>query len=157
MTGRKPRGVSFEGWVERQVREARERGAFDDLPGSGKPLPRGDGDELAWVREKLRREDLPVSAVLPASLALAKEVEDLPEVLARQRSEAKARALLVDLNARIDAARRGPQLGPPMRTRPVDVEALITQWQDQRAAAVPASAAATPTPPTRRPRRWWRR
>ena len=39
MSERKPRGVSFESWVERQVREARERGAFDDLPGAGKPLP----------------------------------------------------------------------------------------------------------------------
>ncbi|MBW3648094.1 MAG: DUF1992 domain-containing protein, partial [Actinobacteria bacterium] len=55
MTERKPAGVSFESWVERQLREARERGSFDDLPGTGKPLQPASFDELAWVREKLRR------------------------------------------------------------------------------------------------------
>lgn len=114
MTERKPAGVSFESWVERQLREARERGSFDDLPGTGKPLQPASFDELAWVREKLRREDLPVSALLPPALAVAKEVEDLPARLARERSEARVRAIVADVNGRIDAARRGPQVGPPV-------------------------------------------
>jgi DnaJ family protein C protein 28 len=28
----------WEDWIDRQIREAQERGAFDDLPGRGKPL-----------------------------------------------------------------------------------------------------------------------
>lgn len=154
MTERKPPTVSFESWVERQVREARERGAFDDLPGAGKPLPRTSDDALAWVRDKARREDLPVSAMLPPALAVAREVEDLPARLARERSEARVRALVEDLDARIDAARRGPQVGPPVRTARLDVEAVVAQWRADRPAD-PTPPAPAPTP-TRR-RRWWRR
>jgi hypothetical protein len=142
MTERKPAGVSFESWVERQLREARDRGSFDDLPGTGKPLQPASFDELAWVREKLRREDLPVSALLAPALAVAKEVEDLPTGLARERSEARVRAIVADVNGRIDAARRGPQVGPPVRTRFVDVEAAVAAWREAVAAR------STPPPPT---------
>lgn len=153
MTERKPAGVSFESWVERQLREARERGGFDDLPGTGRPLPRTASDELAWVREKARREDLPVTALLPPALAVAKEVEDLPQRLARERSEPRVRTLVEGLNARIDAARRGPQVGPPVRTALLDVEAVVAAW---RAAQPPPPPPAAPAP-VRAGRRWWGR
>lgn len=39
MTDRKPSGASFESWIDRQIREARERGDFDNLPGAGKRIP----------------------------------------------------------------------------------------------------------------------
>ena len=156
MTERKPAGVSFESWVERQLREARERGSFEGLPGTGKPLPASATDELSWVRDKVRREDLPVSALLPPALAVAKEVEDLPARLARERSEARVRALLADLNARIDAARRGPQAGPPVRTAPVDVEDVVAAWR-QATAPPPVPAEEPAADPPRRRRRPWRR
>ena len=38
MTERKPPGVGFGTWVERQIREATERGEFDNLPGTRKPI-----------------------------------------------------------------------------------------------------------------------
>ncbi len=151
MTERKPAGVNFESWVERQLRQARERGSFDDLPGAGKPLPRTASDELAWVREKARREDLPVSALLPPALAVAKEVEDLPARLSRKRSEARVRSLLEELNQRIDAARRGPQVGPPVRTALVDVEAVVAAWREAVTPAAPdVPPVAVPTPARRR-------
>lgn len=153
MTERKPRHVTFESWVERQVREARERGAFDDLPGTGRPLPRTEDDPLAWVRDKARREDLPVSAMLPPSLAVAREVEDLPALLARERSEARVRAIVEDLDARIDAARRGPQIGPPVRTARLDVEAVVEAWRASR----PPPPTPEPAPASPARRRWWRR
>lgn len=151
MTERKPAGVSFESWVERQLREARERGSFDNLAGMGKPLPPTSSDELAWVREKARREDLPVGALLPPSLAVAKDVEDLPERLARERSEKRVRAIVEELNARIDAARRGPAMGPPVRTGLLDVEAVVTAWRE--AALPPPAVAPPPAAPAVRPRR----
>lgn len=43
--------------AERIIRKAMEAGEFDDLPGTGKPIP-GAGtvdDELWWVRSWLRR------------------------------------------------------------------------------------------------------
>ena len=44
MTERKPPGVSWESWIDRQIREAEERGAFADPrgwqadPGSGQAI-----------------------------------------------------------------------------------------------------------------------
>jgi hypothetical protein len=51
------RGDVHETLPERLIREAMEAGEFDDLPGTGKPLP-GAGipdDDLWWVRDWLKR------------------------------------------------------------------------------------------------------
>jgi hypothetical protein len=42
--------MPFETWADRQIREAEERGEFDDLPGKGKPIPDLDkvGDVSEW-------------------------------------------------------------------------------------------------------------
>jgi len=42
MTQRKPPGTSWETWIDAQIRVAAEKGAFDNLPGAGKPLPNLD-------------------------------------------------------------------------------------------------------------------
>ena len=56
MNGVDPR---FESPVDRTIREAVERGDFDDLPGKGKPLPGagriGPVDENWWIRGYLER------------------------------------------------------------------------------------------------------
>ena len=46
--------------VERQIREAMERGEFDDLPGSGRPIEDLDRpyDPGWWARRWIRRERL---------------------------------------------------------------------------------------------------
>jgi hypothetical protein len=46
--------------AENRIREAIEQGAFDDLPGAGKPLPDIDEpyDEMWWVRKWVQRERL---------------------------------------------------------------------------------------------------
>ena len=155
MTTRKPRAVSFETWVERQVREAQERGAFDSLPGAGRPIPAQTYDEGSWIRDKARREQLPVAAMLPPGLALRKEVEDLPAVLSRLRSEPRVRAVLLDLAARIDAWNRGPQ-EPPVYVRRLDVDAQLQAWRDAAAPPDPVVVPAAAVAPARR--RWsWRR
>jgi DnaJ homologue, subfamily C, member 28, conserved domain len=53
VTERKPAGVRFETWVERQIRDAQERGEFENLPGAGKPLPglTGHYDDQWWVKQ----------------------------------------------------------------------------------------------------------
>ena len=49
----------YEPFIDRVVREAIERGEFDDLPGKGKPLQlKRVGDPDWWVKEKLEREQL---------------------------------------------------------------------------------------------------
>ena len=39
MTERKKPGVDFQDFVNAQIRDAAKFGAFDNLPGTGKPLP----------------------------------------------------------------------------------------------------------------------
>ena len=74
MTERKPPGTSWESWIEAQIRVAREQGAFDNLPGAGKPLPNMDQeyDPMWWVKQLAEREQL---SLLPPSLELLRKVE----------------------------------------------------------------------------------
>jgi hypothetical protein len=162
MTDRKPQNVSFPDWVEGQIRTAEADGAFANLPGKGKPIPGIDRPqhELAWVANYLRRENVDVAGVLPPGLALAKEVEVLPERLQMERSESRAREVVEDLNERIRQAHRRPQEGPPLRVRAVNVDAAVEQWRTARleakpAPAEPADQAAAPAPVVRR--RWFGR
>jgi hypothetical protein len=147
--------MTFPGWVEQQVRQAEAEGAFENLPGAGRPIPDLDRqhDDLAWLAGYLRREDVDVVEILPPSLQLAKEVETLPDRLAGLASESRVRAVITDLNERIDAAYARPQVGPPLRVKKVRVDDAVEQW---RAARPPVPApAAVPSPAVRR--RWWRR
>ena len=44
-------------WIDEIIKKAQEEGEFDDLPGTGKPLP-GAGkkdDDLWWVRSWIKR------------------------------------------------------------------------------------------------------
>jgi hypothetical protein len=121
----------YESWVERQIREAQERGAFDNLPGAGKPIPGlQDADPNWWVKGLLEREKIP--APLPPALALRKEVQDLPETLRDCRSEAAVREIVDDLNGRILAQRRRPPDGPPVFVRTVDADKAVADWRAAR-------------------------
>jgi hypothetical protein len=132
MTERKPPGVSFETWVERQIREATERGEFDNLPGAGKPIADLDKphDELWWVRQKLRREHL---TYLPASIALRKEAEEALLAAARAGSEQEVRRIVADINAKIVEGNRKAASGPPLNLVPFDVERVVRGWRERRA------------------------
>ncbi|HEY4464801.1 MAG TPA: DUF1992 domain-containing protein, partial [Streptosporangiaceae bacterium] len=79
MSERKPPGMDFPSWIDQRIADAEERGVFDNLPGTGKPLPgRGEADHgQAWLRDYLRREGVSADALLPAPLRLRKEIERL--------------------------------------------------------------------------------
>jgi hypothetical protein len=132
MTDRKPPGMSAEAWVKRQIRLAQERGQLDDLPGAGKPLPKRGGDVMDWVAQKLRDENHDVTALLPPSLALPKEVEALPARLMTVRTEREVRELVADLNERIMQVHRNPQVGPPLRLGPLDEDEVVADWVRSR-------------------------
>jgi Domain of unknown function (DUF1992) len=133
MTERKPSGASFTGWIEHKIREGQKAGKFDNLAGAGKPLPDIDRRRTAddWVIELAKRERLDVLAMLPASLALAKELEDLPDRLAMERSEKRVVEIVEDLNRRIREEHRRPQTGPPLRAMQVNVERVVEAWRDR--------------------------
>ena len=124
--------MRFESWAERQVREAIERGEFDDLPGAGRPLPglNGRDEEDWWVKGFLEREK--ISMPLPTSLALRKEIAELPKTLAGVRDEVEVRRIVKDLNERIRDSHRRKVDGPAMVLRPVDVEATVAEWRNNR-------------------------
>ncbi|MEQ4300165.1 DUF1992 domain-containing protein [Plantactinospora sp. B6F1] len=121
-----------ESRIERQIREAQERGEFDDLPGAGKPLPGHGGtyDENWWIRDWVRRENL--TDVGPASLQIRKEAEQLPDRLARESAEQAVRAVVTALNERIRLARRGLVDGPPVVLPTFDVERVVETWRQRR-------------------------
>ncbi|MFD4243092.1 DUF1992 domain-containing protein [Streptomyces sp. NPDC058525] len=132
MTERKPPGVDIESWVDRQIREAADRGDFENLPGWGKPLASLDApyDELWWIRGKLHREGF---SALPPSLALRKEAEDAREAALAARSERQAREILTAVNEKIRAALRMPPQGPPLNLAEFDVEDVLRTWREARA------------------------
>jgi len=132
MTERKPEDESFEDFVERLIREARERGDLDRLPGSGKPLPiRAEGhDPERWLKEKLRRENL---SVLPDSLEIQLEADRALSGLARVASEEEVRRRLEALNERIRRVNRTTWRGPPTALAALDVEAWVARWRALRA------------------------
>jgi hypothetical protein len=131
MTERKPPGVSFETWVDRQIREATERGEFDNLPGAGKPIPdlERPRDELWWIRQKMRRENL---AYLPPALALRKEAEDAMAAASQAASEREVRRIVSEINDKIRAANCLPASGPPTNLVPFDVDDVVGAWRDRR-------------------------
>jgi Domain of unknown function (DUF1992) len=131
MTERKPPGTGFATWVERQIREATERGEFDNLPGAGKPIPDLDKphDDEWWVRQKLRRENF---AWLPPTFALRKEAEEALLATSRAGSEDEVRRIVADINAKIVEGNRKAASGPPLNLTPFDVERVVRSWREGR-------------------------
>lgn len=130
MTERKPQGVDWESWVERQIRESMERGDFDNLPGQGKPLPglKGPDDELWWIREKLRREQV---SYLPPALELRKELDDTKDRIAGARTETEVRRLVAAINDRIVYVNSHTISGPPSDLVPLDVDRVLEEWRQR--------------------------
>ena len=141
--------------MERQIREAQERGAFDNLPGAGKPIPGLDRPLTPerWARDWVTREGGDLSALLPPLLILRKERAALLASLGRIRSEAELRDLVEDFNARLYDQYRRPMDGPLIAAGVLDADETVATWRQARPQPVPT--APSPLPPVRR--RWWQR
>jgi hypothetical protein len=152
-----------ETWVDLQVRQAMERGEFENLPGKGKPLEglTGKDDPDWWVRRLVEREQ--ITGVLPPSLQLRKEDAELDGRLDRLGSEADVRREVEEFNARVRWALYRPPEGPPMVTQRRDPDTEVARWEERRQlrrrAAAEAAAARRGEDPSAPPpaRRWWRR
>lgn len=117
---RMPLAAQFESWIEEQIRDAQEKGVFDNLPGLGKPLPDLDGphDPMWWVKRKLRDENL---SLLPDALQIRVDLERALEA----RTEPELREALSQMNQRIALLNSRVVDGPPTTLAPVDVEAVV--------------------------------
>ncbi|MCK1823386.1 DUF1992 domain-containing protein [Streptomyces sp. XM83C] len=133
MSERKPPGMSFDSWTDKQIRDAAARGEFDRLPGAGKPLPHdveAAYDEQWWIKRKLTREGI---SVLPPTLELRKEAEDALVAAIAAPSERIARKIIADVNVKIRDMMFKPPPGPPLGMKPYDVEEVVRQWRERRA------------------------
>jgi hypothetical protein len=133
VTVRKPGGENWESWVDRQIREARERGEFDDLPGAGKPLPDIDRpfDEQWWVRKKLKEENI---SFLPLALQVRKGLDEAREKIPAARSAREVRQIVADINERILEVNRSAEQGPTLPVMPLDEEGVVREWRERGAS-----------------------
>ncbi len=91
---RQPTGaLSFlQNMAEQRILEAQRAGAFDNLPGKGKPLKLED---MSWVPEDLRigYHVLKNAHVLPPEVELLKDVHTLQDLLKHVEDEGERLAL----------------------------------------------------------------
>jgi hypothetical protein len=125
--------VSWESWIDKQIREAMDRGDFDDLPGKGKPLPDIDRprDDMWWVRRKLRDEDI---TVLPPSMQVRNDLDEARRRIAATDDESTVRAIVAEINEKIREVNRSVVSGPPTTLMPLDVEIVVERWRSERAS-----------------------
>ena len=128
---RKPPGVNWESWVEKQIREGQDRGEFDSLPGHGKPLKGVDGtrDEMWWVRDKLRREKV---SYTPPALSLRVELDQTLDKIAAATTEDQVRTLVDTINERIRYVNSHTISGPPTTIGVLDVDDVLRKWKAAR-------------------------
>jgi len=140
MTEQKPPKVSWETWIERKIRESMERGEFDNLPGSGQPIPELDRpyDELWWLRKKLRDENFSIE---PPALTLRKEFQEAQARIATAGEEAEVRRLVAAINERIVYVNSHITFGPPSDLVPLDVERVVAEWRSAGSKGEGGSAA----------------
>ena len=133
MTERKPPGTSWETWIEAQIRVAMEAGAFDNLPGAGKPLPNlgQEFDPLWWVKQFVQREQI---SILPPSLELLRKVETELAAIEKLHDEATVRRRVAALNVEIAKVNATVVEGPPTRVAKLDVDQVVTKWRRTRSA-----------------------
>ena len=131
MTDRKPPGVAWQSWIDKQIYDAEQRGEFDNLAGKGKPLADIDAplDELWWVKRKLKEEGV---SFLPPAIAIRREVELTRELIAAAETEERVRELVTAINARIREVNRTAISGPPTTVMPMNVDDVVDRWRALR-------------------------
>jgi DnaJ homologue, subfamily C, member 28, conserved domain len=132
---RKPPGLSWERWIERQISEAIERGEFEGLPGAGRPIRDLDArhDEMAWIRDKLRRER--AAPPPPPAIQIRIDVDAALASLASLATEEEVRSLVEHLSDRIRTVNRTTVSGPPTTLGPMAIDEVVARWHRMRGAA----------------------
>ena len=155
MTDRKPPGVEWQSWVERQLEEGRREGMLDNLEGSGKPIPGLDEsrDDDWWVKEKLRREGV---SWVPPTLAIRAERDAAVAEAEAADTEDDLRRIIERVNERIRYVNSHTVSGPPTTVWTVDPDPIVERWRagrpDAHAAADEPALGSDDVPSTTRRR-----
>lgn len=101
---------SLDTIAERRIREAQERGEFDDLPGTGFPL---DLDDDALVPEELRAAYrlLKNAGFVPPELAAHVELRELEQLLQAAQDDGERGHLLARINFLLERTAAGRRRG----------------------------------------------
>ncbi|UQA58465.1 DUF1992 domain-containing protein [Polyangium aurulentum] len=90
------RPKDFSVLVEARIQEAAARGAFDDLPGKGKPLPRDTLEGLA-SEERMAALIHRSAGSAPEEVELIREIAELREALAAAQAPAEKKRIEAEL------------------------------------------------------------
>jgi hypothetical protein len=132
--------------VEEQIRDAQQKGDFDDLAGQGKPLANNDEEtalegDLKMAHHILKNADaLPlwiemnkeINAQLEACRALLEQIRALPDAARRRKLVADYRSMGKTLNDRIlhfNCICPAPHL---LAKAPINIEANLAAVSDGR-------------------------
>jgi hypothetical protein len=90
----------FQKIIEKRIKEAQEKGAFDDLPGSGEPLMLEDDgnipEDLRLAYKILKNADC-----LPPELELKKEIRTMEDMLENIQDEKEKYRQIKRINYKI--------------------------------------------------------
>lgn len=117
--------------AENQIRRLIEEGAFDNLPGAGKPIPDLDQpyDENWWLKSFLKREKL---SVAPETLTLRVVIEREIETLWNLDDEAAVRQAVVKINLKIRRMNSTAHAGPMTVLAAMDAEEVLARWREKK-------------------------
>ena len=121
---------SLDAIAERRIREAQERGEFDDLPGAGAPL---ELDDDALVPEDLRAayRVLKNAGFLPVELEIHSEIREIEQLL-RLTGDGCERARLVSrINFLITRSAAGRRHGD-LRVQDAYLEQVAGRLESRR-------------------------
>ncbi len=139
MTKKKPPGMTFGSFVDQQIREAQEKGEFENLPGEGEPLrDLEEGyDPAWWVKKLVKREKI---TMLPPALEARRKVERALDQIFELRDEARVRQRVEDLNVEIAGLNSRVTTGPATHIGRLDVDSVVLRWRRRRAESDDADA-----------------
>ena len=128
MAERKPPGMSTGSWVDMQIAAAMQEGAFDNLPGAGKPLKNiGKArDPDWWVKQFIEREG---AHITPPALELRRKVERELDAIEKIADEAVVRERIAKLNAEIAKFNATVVEGPPTNLVILDIDQVVRRWR----------------------------
>src|SRR5262249_50260598 len=122
----------FESWVEEQIQQAQREGAFDNLPGRGKPDANRPYDPDWWIKNLIQREKL---SILPPALEARQKLSTTLARIREMADEGAVRREFESLNAEIARINSRVTSGPPTDVGRLDVEAALERWRAERRQA----------------------